>query len=655
MLNQKIKNIQETDEFIKNGFLYFQDSLLKLGSFEEVEWSSQNGFASWELNPLSNRSWQWRLNWLSFLSFFIAHHKKTSDLNVLKESQKVIDSWLSCYRDTDTTYPFEFVWHDHATALRAEQMLFFYFYAQKEAPEYFKAEKSFFESLLTGLRLHGEWLAKDSFYSKHTNHGLEQARVLLLLGWFLDDDQGKIWQKVARHRLASELDFAFTSEGVHVENSPAYHIFVFKVFSSIIQDYPSSLLGELSEKFSVFSEKALGFTTYILRPDGFLPPIGDTEQIPTSYAYRDDFGSTSAYQAFSYAHSKGVNGVRPSQLNKVLAKSGYAIFRDAWPDTKHYQDAFHIVTKVGTSSRYHHQQDEGHVSVFAGGEDWLIDSGLYNFINKDPIRKYMRSRAAHNVPAVSDTHYPKEFEDRLTAWKVLRFSEDEIKPFIEMQLDVLEPVRQVRKVEFDSFDKVLTINDLIAPLEDNDQQLRNFMFNWHIPQDKKIKIEGDRVFVTSPSGQLMKVTMSGCQADNVSVAKGEKDDRVFSYISYKANQVESSQVLRFWFKGHRTLDISFKFDFSLNNPLPCEAVSCIGLVSDKENPTDVFPVYYDSKTYRMKLPNYKTDYIQGMVANGHSPYEVIMLEKMSLGLGKDDFVLDIGANIGNHALFFLVF
>lgn len=32
-----------------------------------------------------------------------------------------------------------------------------------------------------------------------------------------------------------------------------------------------------------------------------------------------------------------------------------------------------------------------------GNEDWLIDSGMYNYNKTDPIRKYMRSRAAHNV------------------------------------------------------------------------------------------------------------------------------------------------------------------------------------------------------------------------------------------------------------------
>ncbi len=41
------------------------------------------------------------------------------------------------------------------------------------------------------------------------------------------------------------------------------------------------------------------------------------------------------------------------------------------------------------------------VLVHAYGEDWLIDSGLYNHNRRDPIRIYMRSARAHNVPFVA--------------------------------------------------------------------------------------------------------------------------------------------------------------------------------------------------------------------------------------------------------------
>ncbi|AQS50880.1 hypothetical protein PAEH1_03600 [Paenalcaligenes hominis] len=530
---------------------------LELAPFKAVPFS---GWGDWEQDPFNNRSWQWRLNWLSFLSYLMAYHRASGDEAVLDFSRGAIQSWLDAYLETDTSYPFEFIWHDHATALRAEQLVLFVYYCREHAPEWASKHAEFLTYVEQALMVHGQWLAKDSFYSEHTNHGLEQARVLLLLGTVFEGDQAQEWQQIAIQRISSELTFSFTDEGVHVENSPAYHIFVFKVFLGIIKDYPEEVLGDMAEQFSQFSAKALSFITHILRPDGKLPPIGDTEQLPTSDAYRDMFNHRLEYQYFLYALTQGKQGVRPSALNRVYPKSGYAIFRDEWPAKEHYQKAFHLIAKVGCSSRYHHQQDEGHISLYAGGEDWLIDSGLYNYINRDPVRKYMRTRPGHNVPIISHASYAEEFEHRLTAWQVTDYSEDIPVSHLTMKLSVLLPVVHERKVIFDAEAKVVEIMDTVSA---DDDQKRNITLQWHFPKDKTLTIEGSQVIVTSLTGNRLTLELEGEIPDSLSVAKGRKEDRVFSCISYKANQVEPSQVLRVMFKERSGLNITTRFRFEM--------------------------------------------------------------------------------------------
>ncbi|EXJ10632.1 heparinase II/III family protein [Nitrincola nitratireducens] len=530
---------------------------LELAPFKAVKFQ---GWCNWEQNPLNNRSWQWRLNWLSFLSYLMAYHRASGDEAVLDSAREAIQSWLDTYLETDTSYPFEFIWHDHATALRAEQLIFFLYYCRESASEWANRHAGFLIYIEQALLVHGQWLAKDSFYSEHTNHGLEQARVLLLLGTVYDGEQAQQWQQIAIQRIKSELEFAFTFEGVHVENSPAYHIFVFKVFLGIIKDYPEEVLGDLAEQFNQFSAKALSFVTNILRPDGRLPPIGDTEQLPTSDAYKEMFGHRLEYQYFLYSLTQGKQGVKPPILNKVYPRSGYAIFRNEWPAKEHYQKAFHLIVKVGCSSRYHHQQDEGHISLYAGGEDWLIDSGLYNYINNDPVRKYMRGRPGHNVPIISHASYSKEFEHRLSAWKVSEFSESDTKPNIKMQLDVLTPVFHERNVTFDSQNKLVEVQDKILA---DDEQSRNITLQWHFPKDKTLSINNNQVLVTSDTGNQLAIEFEGDTPDDLSVVSGRKEDRVFSCISYKANQVEPSQLLRVVFKERNQLNVTTRFHFDM--------------------------------------------------------------------------------------------
>jgi len=368
------------------------------------------------------------------------------------------------------------------------------------------------------------------------------------------------WQQIALRRIRSELDFSFTSEGVHVENSPAYHIFVFKLFIGVLKDYSAQVLGGLDEQFRQLSIKALSFITHILRPDGKLPPIGDTEQLPTSDGYLGMFGDTLEYQYFIYALTQGRRGVVPPVLNRVYARSGYAIFRDQWPNEQQYRNAFHLIVKVGCSSRYHHQQDEGHISLYAGGEDWLIDSGLYNYISKDPVRKYMRTRAAHNVPMISHASYDKEFEHRLRSWKVIASSEALSIPSLSMKLDVLPPVSHERRVDFDGESKVVEVRDQVTAVDD---QLRNITLQWHFPIDKTIIIEGNQVVVTSLTGNQLRIGFRGETPDSLSVVKGQREGRVFSCISYTASQVEPSQLLRVYFKDRVGLEVITRFTFQM--------------------------------------------------------------------------------------------
>ena len=50
-------------------------------------------------------------------------------------------------------------------------------------------------------------------------------------------------------------------------------------------------------------------------------------------------------------------------------------------------------------------------------------------------------------------------------------------------------------------------------------------------------------------------------ACSVEVVEGRKENRVVSCISYKANQVESSQVLQVMFKERSGLSVTTRFRF----------------------------------------------------------------------------------------------
>ena len=65
----------------------------------------------------------------------------------------------------------------------------------------------------------------------------------------------------------------------------------------------------------------------------------------------------------------------------------------------------------------------------------------------------------------------------------------------------------------------------------------------------------------------------------------------------------------------------------------------------------IFSIKVDGCQYSLVLPDWESDYIQGMLAEKAVPYELPMLQVMRGVLKEGDLVLDIGANIGNHTLY----
>lgn len=533
---------------IEKGRILFEDNRLKLTTFPAVEWND------WEADPFNNRSWQWALHWFDFNKHLLAFYHQTNNEEVLCKLKELISSWIIKYLYDEKTN-FEFIWHDHATALRAKQILLLLFYIKKYNNSWMNSHLEFTLLLFETLDVLGVKLEQESFYSKHTNHGLEQVRVLMLLGVILGN---KEWVDLSILRLNDELNFSFTSEGVHKENSPGYHQFVFKIFLSIIESFSSTELKQLNSHFKEIAPKALKYITYILRPDNNLPIIGDTELKPTSDAYKSFFSGTVEYEYFLYSLTQGKKGKIPDKNNVVYPESGYAIFRNAWGNEKDFEDSMQLIFKAGCLSRYHHQQDENNFVLFAFGEDWIIDSGLYNYINKDPIRHYVRRRQAHNIPLVSDTSYEhKDFSHRIKNWSIIDYSENDDHPYVLAENTVLQNVRHSRKIEYNN--SVIKVEDSINCL---DNVKRNVTFLLHVPIDKEIKVIDNQIIISSKKKNKILSLSLTLKPDKIEIRKGVNKNQVTSIISLTANNYNDSQVIKFIFKEITSIDLRMSMVFS---------------------------------------------------------------------------------------------
>lgn len=76
------------------------------------------------------------------------------------------------------------------------------------------------------------------------------------------------------------------------------------------------------------------------------------------------------------------------------------------------------------------------------------------------------------------------------------------------------------------------------------------------------------------------------------------------------------------------------------------------MLEDQNDADDVHVrLEHGGVSYDIFLPNSDKDYIQHGILESRTPYELAMLKDMATRLRPQDLVLDVGANIGNHALF----
>ena len=214
--------------------------------------------------------------------------------------------------------------------------------------------------LLYHAERHAQWLSRDEHYVKN-NHGvmmdLSLAQYSVLIR-DVDPRQADFYLEVALRRLSMMLNDTFGSQGCCTENSPTYHFVNYSLFRSIfsfIKEYAKGFdLNEWGEKLA----KAKGGGALLLRPDGTLPLIGESESRSGNF-----------FPHIEPELSKGI-GYYP--------EAGLLVLSD---------DNICFSFRAGGTKYSHRHVDDLSITLWAHGKDFIVDSGLYNYDGGDKLRR----------------------------------------------------------------------------------------------------------------------------------------------------------------------------------------------------------------------------------------------------------------------------
>lgn len=357
----KTTKIDDNTEKIAEGILNHEIFL-----FNSLDVIKFEGTIDWNYtHPNSANTYKLYLQCLNFISNLCDAYIKTKDRIYLLKAYEILLDWIK-YIKTDESKN-RFKWVDHTVANRVINII--YFISLVNETNEIEIKKDIIGKMLIE---HGWFLEDDKNYNPN-NHGIMSDRSLILLSVFMKPyPSSERWYQKGRIRILNALYRDFSNKGVHLENSPSYHLLtrnMFRLLIRFLRDHDIKLGSEFNEKITSMNN----YLNYFTKPDGSIPILGDTQATSLKL-------STKSYDDFIDDHA------------------GIAILQNE--ETKTW-----ISFICGYGSKTHKHKDDLSITLHHNGIDILQDSGRYNYDSKDPIRQYLQSPAAHSTIVVENENY----------------------------------------------------------------------------------------------------------------------------------------------------------------------------------------------------------------------------------------------------------
>lgn len=369
-------DIRIADEILNNKY--------ELSRFNPVLIEKPN----WKEDPYSDIYWRFNYYNLEPVRNLLFAWVKTDNPAYKDKLIKITESFI----DNGVNGPYS--WDYHGTAFRTMTLID----VREKLREKNQLPADLDRKILATLKIHGDFLADPSHFEKDYNHGLDQAAALYLLAINFPNIPGAdTWLKLSSSRITEMLSDIVDDDGVLVENSPYYHLYVLEKVWDIdkyLKINHLTINGFSEDKIN----KMISYVVYMLQPDLTVPTIGASlkRQIILSGPYKE---MTESHSDLFYVLTQGAQGTKPSSLNIQYPVSGETIMRSGWGNGKDYINQTQLIFDVGNYRTNHSDFDALSFNLFGGGIALMPDAGLYTY-EAGPYRTYFHGTKAHNTVVV---------------------------------------------------------------------------------------------------------------------------------------------------------------------------------------------------------------------------------------------------------------
>lgn len=333
--------------------------------------------------------WQLQFAGLIVPEIFIDAYRLTGREEFYDMARDVILAWAEYERHAWLDRGF--LWNDHAVAARVRTLADFWSIYRGRTDYRPDVARQICEFVARTAAL----LARTDRFTFATNHGVMQNIGLLQICIaFPGLPHVEEFKQLALSRLKDEFAFYVAPEGPVLEHSAEYHEFGMYLFGMILR-YATLLRLEIPLELIKKYEEARHFYSEIRRPDGSLPPYGDTaigkRESIFPLTFRDDQGS--------FAPLAATDAPIPSHPFAAYPVSGYAVLWDGLNDRRSIQNLSQTVLAWSFYPGHGHKHaDELSVLLWADGQEWWANAGYWPY--DDPDRAHAECWEGSNAPHI---------------------------------------------------------------------------------------------------------------------------------------------------------------------------------------------------------------------------------------------------------------
>lgn len=259
------------------------------------------------------------------------------------------------------------LWTDHPTSNRVQVIVHFLYHANKTNIRY---NKKTYKKIL----LKHAYVLSDPKNYRNYNHGIMMDRALLVLGNILNK---KELYKLGYYRSIDTFWHSFSSQGIHLENSPEYHNMVVRMYNEI-ESYLNQYNDSFGKNIIGYLKMAQEYPKIMMRNDKTLPSIGDSGR--GKYKYTKQYKNIFDVEA-------GISLLQNKELQMYLTFI------------------------CGYSTDTHKHKDDLSITFNYQGKDFFVDPGKYNY-SKSDIRNYIVSEKAHSSFMPLNISYNIKYNNR---------------------------------------------------------------------------------------------------------------------------------------------------------------------------------------------------------------------------------------------------